>query len=1387
MTSRLTRKVTYLLLIIVLSILNINIDVYAMDNIINNGETNISVDGSYEFADDYSGTIIIGKSVTMVTLTSNLPLNDTNIVFEGGRTGPVELTIDNLDITAPEGAHGIDFGLAGPYEHRLYIRGVCRIIGDLADFSNGNRTSGAGIRVNSGTALTIDKAMGLTNDEAKLTVESGHTHAAIGGSGGEDGGKITLDGGTLFVKSSGSSGGAGIGGGHYGAGGTILINGGIITAEGDGGAAAIGGGENGSGGLITITGGDINATSIEYGAGIGGGSEGDAGIIKISGGNVIATGQFTGSGIGSGTGATTVGEITISGGEVIATGINGSAGIGGGEYSGGGKILINGGNITATGGSYGAGIGSGSEGASTTITITDGTVEAIGGSYGAGIGSGGEAIYGAEVEISGGDIRATGGKRGAGVGSGYKVTDDGEIKISGGNITATGGSYGAGIGSGYTSSGEVITIENQPVIIATGGKDADNIGNGKDVTSPTQKKDTSGNILSYVSFNITDGSNPITDAIVTIAGSNYETNNEGQIGLFVALGSDLTYEVSAQDYETSSDMNNVNEENYDIIVVMTKEVRPKVIGLSPQDNSTSVIPEVDLTMTFDKNINLGTGYITIYKGSDDSEVEKINITDSNVVSNEKIVTIDPRSRLSANTKYYIEIDESAIYDDQNIYFKGIDDKETWNFETIGLPDDNNLISSGDTIINLDGIYVIEDGYSGTITVASNVTEVKVTGSASLTDTSIVIDSGRTDAIELTLENIDITAPNGSPGIDFGSAGNYDNKLYISGQCIINASSDNAGIRVSSGAALIIDNVLGLTDTEAKLTVLGGWNAAGIGGNNGEDAGTITISGGTLISTGGNNGAGIGGGYRGSGGSIIVSNNPIILATADEINMYIGNGKDSNGTATIYKDTIGGDELSYHRFLVKDEFHNVLQGAIVNVDGTDYLSNSDGETGCFIELGKDYDLEISSVGYYSSNSSDTANSQNSLHSVLLSEDKDAPYPSDKSISTGNIKTDKVSLSWQKADDHLGTEQSELMYEIYYSKNSQLDTISGIRAYGILYSRAADTNRISVDGLSQGTKYFFNIVVKDKAGNESCYEAASATTSVYIPPYVPSTNAYLRNLSIKGLELNPSFDRYTYDYKVSVPNETKTIELSASVENYKSSMKINGVYVPDYTTKAIALNTGVNVITINIAAENRYYQKTYIVTVNRKYEQEENIEEADDINELKEIRSSILGLNDESEREVLLQRLTDKSLELMDDLSEIDFIQSTIEYITDDEKREVYQIRLDGKEMIFNGKYSNWDEHKEIPQQKDKVWNIKFNFDLDEETIVAGDDYITIVDEDGYRIEIELEYEKRIKQLKIKPLKEYIQGKRYYIILGGKVRSIHGTDLNKPLRVEFFIED
>ncbi len=280
-----------------------------------------------------------GKTITGNYCPSTRPNNSQFI--KGGITidnVKVDLTINDVTIqSGGAGASGWD--LAG-----IYLKGNARLNLTLeGDNTLLGLDHGAGIEVEKGATLVITE-----NSTGSLRAVGGAYGAAgIGGNAGSTdsegtnygtgkiiikGGTISADGGAYWVPQTRDyEGGAGIGTGRYGIGGTIKILGGTITAEGGKQTGAgIGGGMGGCVDTIVI-----------------GGTEGEAPKIAVSSYNNGESG-YLGAAIGSGWNGVnslklSCGDIRILSGSVEVTGGNIGYGVlrdGYGNSMKGGSITI---------------------------------------------------------------------------------------------------------------------------------------------------------------------------------------------------------------------------------------------------------------------------------------------------------------------------------------------------------------------------------------------------------------------------------------------------------------------------------------------------------------------------------------------------------------------------------------------------------------------------------------------------------------------------------------------------------------------------------------------------------------------------------------------------------------------------------------------------------------------------------------------------------------------------------------------------------------------------------------------------------------------------------------------------------------------------------------
>ncbi|WP_162471738.1 Ig-like domain-containing protein, partial [Planktothrix prolifica] len=108
---------------------------------------------------------------------------------------------------------------------------------------------------------------------------------------------------------------------------------------------------------------------------------------------------------------------------------------------------------------------------------------------------------------------------------------------------------------------------------------------------------------------------------------------------------------------------------------------PAASSFTPVDNATGIAVGADLVVNFSEAIQKSTGDIVIKKLSDNSVVETIAVTNSNVTVSGSQLTINPTNDLAQTTDYYVEIANGAIKDIAGNNYAGITGNSIWNFQT----------------------------------------------------------------------------------------------------------------------------------------------------------------------------------------------------------------------------------------------------------------------------------------------------------------------------------------------------------------------------------------------------------------------------------------------------------------------------------------------------------------------------------------------------------------------------------------------------------------------------------------------------------------------------------------------------------------------------------
>lgn len=224
----------------------------------------------------------------------------------------------------------------------------------------------------------------------------------------------------------------------------------------------------------------------------------------------------------------------------------------------------------------------------------------------------------------------------------------------------------------------------------------------------------------------------------------------------------------------------VNYTDQSFNITVTDPNPPLVATYSPANNTTGITTNTSLVLTFNEEIKKGTGYIYLKKSSDNSVIEKIDVTGTSVsISNQNVLTIVPSVSMPSSSDIYVQLDAGVVTDLSNNAFAGISTNNTWKFKTEALPlsatisgkNINSCNSSGGeaTVVVTGGTApyyytwsptggsgaratgLIAANYTCTITDALDVTIIKT------------IEIKKAEKINLTIDRVNVSTPKGSDG------------------------------------------------------------------------------------------------------------------------------------------------------------------------------------------------------------------------------------------------------------------------------------------------------------------------------------------------------------------------------------------------------------------------------------------------------------------------------------------------------------------------------------------------------------------------------------------------------------------------------------------------
>ncbi|MFM6188827.1 MAG: Ig-like domain-containing protein [Planktothrix sp.] len=195
------------------------------------------------------------------------------------------------------------------------------------------------------------------------------------------------------------------------------------------------------------------------------------------------------------------------------------------------------------------------------------------------------------------------------------------------------------------------------------------------------KKGSSGNIvIKKLSDNSVVETISVTASNITVSGSQLTINPTADLAsntdYYVEIANAAIEDIAGNDYVGITGNSAWN------FTTVADTTAPTASSFTPSDNATGVAVGANLVVNFNENIKKGTtGNIVIKKLSDNSVVETIVVTASNITVSGSQLTINPTADLAFNTDYYVEIANGAIEDIAGNDYTGIRGNSTWNFKT----------------------------------------------------------------------------------------------------------------------------------------------------------------------------------------------------------------------------------------------------------------------------------------------------------------------------------------------------------------------------------------------------------------------------------------------------------------------------------------------------------------------------------------------------------------------------------------------------------------------------------------------------------------------------------------------------------------------------------
>src|SRR6185503_3000211 len=187
------------------------------------------------------------------------------------------------------------------------------------------------------------------------------------------------------------------------------------------------------------------------------------------------------------------------------------------------------------------------------------------------------------------------------------------------------------------------------------------------------------------------------------------------------------------------------------------------------------------------------------------------------------------------------------------------------------------------------------------------------------------------------------------------------------------------------------------------------------------------------------------------------------------------------------------------------------------------------------------------------------------------DTTAPLPGNTgAITTANVATMSLTLNWTKATDDVSL-QSALQYEVRRSAANNLDTVANAEANGtVVLGYTADIATANVTGLNPATGYYFNVIVKDAAGNKAVYATKNETTLADTTAPVAGNAGAITTANVATMSLTLNWTKATDDVSAQAALQYEVRRSASNNLDTVANAEANGTVVLGYAADIATAN-------------------------------------------------------------------------------------------------------------------------------------------------------------------------------------------------------------------------